>query len=442
MADTQNTGEQLLALAAHLAARRSAILKSWRDRVNADPELTSSDALPRAQFNDHIPDLLDAFEKRLRSWQRGESATAEVRRKEDSAGHGLQRWQQGYYLREVMLEWGHLQMCLAGELERYADTHAGLAPAVMSAAWRALAELCSQGVSESTTQYFQLQQAEAEGHVRDMQETLAEASELDRRRTELFRQAAHDLRGNVGVVTNVATGLTAFSLPEPKREEFLRLLHKSVSSLQSMLDGALDLARLEAGHELREIKPFDAAELLRELAENLQPLARERGLYLKTEGPPSLPVEGDALKIRRIAQNLLLNALKYTQAGGVVLAWGDSRDNDPRRWMLCVQDTGPGFHAGPGAPLADALQDATSEAREVEEKATHRAQGQAPAEPTQQASASAPDLRPVHQAHGEGIGLSIVKRLCELLNASMELDSAPHMGTTFRIVLPRHYAAA
>lgn len=442
MADTQNTGEPLYALAAHLAARRSAILKAWRERVHADPELTSSDVLPRAQFNDHIPDLLDAFENRLKSGPRGESARAEVRRKGDSAGHGLQRWQQGYNLREVTLEWGHLQMCLADEIESYAAAQSGLPAAALSPAWRALAELCGQGVSESTTQYFQLQQAEAEGHVRDLQETLAEASELDRRRTELFRQAAHDLRGNVGVVTNVTTGLTALAMPEEKREEFLRLLQKSVSSLQTMLDGALDLARLEAGHELREIKPIDAAALLRELAENLQSWARERGLYLRTEGPESLMVEGDAVKIRRVAQNLLLNALKYTHTGGVVLAWGDSRDNDPKRWMLCVQDTGPGIHAGPGAPLADALQGATSEAREVEQKATQRAQGQAPAEPAPRHAAGASDPRPVFQARGEGIGLSIVKRLCELLDAAMELDSAPEAGTTVRIVLPRHYGPA
>ncbi|MDB5807844.1 MAG: histidine kinase [Betaproteobacteria bacterium] len=442
MDQTQTPGEQMAALVSHLAARRAAILQAWRESVNADAELTSSDSLPRNQFNDHIPGLLDAFQKRLQAWPRLESAAAEEKRIEDSAGHGLQRWQQGYQLREVTREWGHLQMCLVRELEQYAEAHAGLAHAVMSAAWHALSELCSQGISESTTQYFQLQQAEAEGHVRDMQETLAEASELDRRRTELFRQAAHDLRGNVGVVTNVTSGLTQYTMPEATREEFLRLLQKSVSSLQSMLDGALDLARLQAGHELRDIKPFSVADMLDDLVANLQPWARDRGLYLRAEGPVSLMVEGDAVKIRRIAQNLLLNALKYTRAGGVTLAWGDSRNNDPKRWMLCVQDTGPGIHAGPGAPLADALQGATQEARHVEEKATRRAQGHAPAEPAPQANTTASDSRAVHQQRGEGIGLSIVKRLCELLDASMELDSAPEVGTTFRIVFPRHYEAA
>ena len=304
----------------------------------------------------------------------------------------MQRWQQGYRLREVTREWGHLHLCLVDELESYSTAHPDLEPGVMPTAWRALAELCSQGVSESTTQYFQLQKVEAAGHVRDMEQTLEEVQELERRRAELFRQAAHDLRGNVGVVKNVTTGLTQDAIPEAMRDEFLRLLQRSVSSLNSMLDEVMDLARLQAGHELRDVKPFDAAVLLRELFENLQPLAAERGLFLKADGPDTLTVEGDAVKIRRIAQNLLLNALKYTQEGGVTLGWGDSRNNDPKRWMLCVQDTGPGIHAGPGAPLVEALQEATTESRQVDENAAKGKEWPSSAEPVP-SLASPPDRR-------------------------------------------------
>jgi len=302
----------------------------------------------------------------------------------------------------------------------------------MPTAWRALATLFSQGVSESTTQYFHLQQIEAEGHVRDMQQTLEEVRALDRRRIELFRQAAHDLRGNVGVVKNVSTGLTQDGIPETMRAEFLQLLERSVSSLHSMLDEVMDLARLQAGHELREVKSFDVAALLQELLENSQPQAVNRGLFLKGDGVDSLPIDGDAIKVRRIAQNLLLNALKYTQTGGVTMGWGDSRDNDAKRWMLWVQDSGPGLHAGPGAPLAEALKDATAESQHVDED-TSRGK--------QESQEPSPDLRPVHQEQGEGIGLSIVKRLCDLLDASIELESEPGNGTTFRVMFPRYYDA-
>ena len=441
---TQKADEQLATLASHLSSRRVGILQAWRTSVDADLELTAPSSLPRTQFNDHIPELLNAFEKRLHVWPSSESTASEQQRTEEAASHGLQRWQQGYRLREVTREWGHLHLCLVDELESYSTAHPELEPGVMPVAWRALAELCSQGVSESTTQYFQLEKVEAAGHVRDMEQTLEEVRELERRRTELFRQAAHDLRGNVGVVKNVTTGLIHPALPETMRDEFLGLLERSVSSLNLMLDEVMDLARLQAGYELRNVERFDAAVLLNELFEHLQPLATDRGLFLKADGPDTLSIEGDSVKIRRIAQNLLLNALKYTSDGGVTLSWGDSRNNDPKRWMLCVQDTGPGIHAGPGAPLVEALQGATVESRHVDEK---RSKGQQ-ASPTSDQTVSVaahlnlPGPRPVHQARGEGIGLSIVKRLCELLDASIEVESLPQVGTTFRVVLPRHYNAA
>lgn len=439
MSRAQNIEEQLSALRSHLNERRSAILKAWRNAVYGDVELTTASSLPRTQFYDHIPDMLDGFARKL--YVGAEPTSSKEEQKEDAAAHGLQRWQQGYHLREVTREWGRLQMCLVDELESFVFAHPDLQPAVMCIAWRALAELCSEGVRESTAQYFHLQQLEAIGHVRDLEHALDQVRELERQRAELWQQAAHDLRGNLGVVANATAGLSRGDIPEPTRSSFLRLLQKNMSSLHSMLDDVTSLARLQAGQEQLHVKQFDAASLLMELCENLQPLAGEQGLFLKTEGPTALQVEGDAVKTRRIAQNLLINALKYTQRGGVTVSWGDSRKNDAERWMLCVQDTGPGFHAGPGAPLAAALEEATEEARHVEARARKGTERQEAAEPELLAS-SLPDRRPVHQEQGEGIGLSIVKRLCELLDASVELESRPNEGTLCRVVLPRRYSTA
>jgi len=194
-----------------------------------------------------------------------------------------------------------------------------------------------------------------------------------------------------------------------------------------------NLARLQAGREQRQVEPFDAAVVLRELCERMQPIAEEQNLFLESEGPAELFVHGDPVKTQRIAQNLLLNALKYTSRGGVAVGWGDSRANDANRWMLRIQDTGPGFHAGPGAPMAQALEQATEEARHVE----RAARGGAP--DSAESLSHTPDSRPVHQERGEGIGLSIVKRLCELLDATMEMESERGEGTIIRIAFPRRY---
>lgn len=409
---------QRAALGTYFRARIPALLEAWRAAVAADPKLTTSDSLPRAQLVDHLPRWLVTFASALAAAP-GEAAAgrAEVQESKNAEAHGSQRWQQGYDLQEVTREWGALHRCLVLELERYATATPEVAPQVLSDARSVLALYLSEATSESAATYFRLERLEAAGSVRDLEEALGEVRELEQRRAELWQQAAHDLRGNLGIVSNVAHGLTFDGLPAERRQDFLGLLRNNVLALNRLLDDVTDLARLQAGQEQRRVAAFDAAQMLHRLCEDVRPMADARQLFLELNGPESLAVEGDAVKIRRIAQNLLLNALKYTLTGGVTVSWGDTPARDDGRWYLCVEDTGPGFHAGPGAPRVGALAATPGE--------------QLPDE----------DSRPVHQSQGEGLGLAIVKRLCELLGASVELESSIGHGTTIRVLLPRHYAA-
>jgi len=428
---------QLRALADHLEEQRNSILSRWRTATVNVPELTIASSLTRLQFYDHIPGVLDAYAHKLRAWPHEESAQARKEEKKQVKDHGLQRWQQGYQLRELTREWGHLQMCMMTELEDYAQAHPGVESQVMSTARQEWARLCWDGISESTTQYWRLHQAEATGHVRELEEVLTTLNELEQARAGAWREAAHDLQGSLSVVRNATSVLDRENIPESTRMEFSDLLQRGVSSLQEMLNDLMRLARLDAGLEQRHIAPFDAGALLADICQATLPLAQQRGLSLKMEGPDSLMVEGDAAKIQRILQNLLLNALKYTQYGGVRVIWGMGTDRNSKGWMFCVQDTGPGLDVGPGAPLARQIHKATMSAHAVN--------------PVQQKDnvtsdvANAPTLPaqsqtlPKSQLPGEGVGLSIVKRLCELLDASLELETSPGEGTTFRVILPCRY---
>ncbi len=144
------------------------------------------------------------------------------------------------------------------------------------------------------------------------------------------------------------------------------------------------------------------------------------------------------MKARRIAQNLVLNALKFTEHGGVKVTWEESGAGETENWILCVQDTGPGFPNQSAEPLAHALGQATQESHAVEERAVDDGDASAQSEPAP-TLASQPDRKPMHPASGEGIGLSIVKRLCELLDASLELETEAGRGSTFRVIFPRLY---
>ncbi len=430
--------QQLGALSDHLLGRRDVILQAWRDAGNADAEHSIASSLSRAQFNDHIPAVLDCLASTIEAWPDAQDAAADRNEHAKVCEHGLQRWQQGYQLRELIREWGHLQITVADELERYEAAHDELERSVMPTARRAWTELCTHGVTESAMQYWQRHQSEAAGHAADLERAMDALQTLERSRAEAWRRAAHDLRGSVTVVrgaTTLLSGEGGDGLPEPIRVEVADMLSKSVASLHDMLNDLLSLARLEAGHELREISEFDAAELLRDFCTASQAAATDRGLYLKMSGPDELIVEGDKSKVLRIVQNLLLNALKYTPVGGVSVTWGFDTGRDTNRWTFSVQDTGPGIDENQAAPFAHELHDATKAAADARNASTDRRKDMPSATTL---GSQSPALTDVQQP-GEGVGLSIVKRLCELLDAGLELATSPGQGTTFRVILPKKY---
>ena len=428
--------EQLSALAAHLLGRRDAILDAWRAYGDVLPGRNISASLSRAQFNDHIPAVLDSLSQSLHSWPEEPSTVAAAREADKVADHGVQCWQQGYSLAEVLREWGYLQMCVAAELERYATEHPALESTVMPNARRIWAELCADGVTASATQYARLQQSESAGHVNALERALAALHTIEQSRAEAWRTAAHDLRGSVTVVKGAAMLNANGALPEVERAEVAEMLSKGVLSLSDLLNDLLSLARLEAGHEHRTLTTFDAAVLLRDFCTASHAAATDRGLFLKMDGPRTLPVEGDKPKVLRILQNLLLNAVKYTERGGISVSWGLDTTRDTERWTLSVQDTGPGLDAMPFMDVAQDLHAATDLSDEAREASTDRPLDmQAATTATSATEAASPAA-----AHGEGVGLSIVKRLCELLEGSLELATKPGQGSTFRVVLPRSYA--
>jgi signal transduction histidine kinase len=434
MSDAAAMRSAFQSLAAYLSQRREHILSAWHQALDADMQVTAHSNLSRAQFNDHIPAVLEGFERRLGAAGADDEEQVRARENANAAEHGLLRWQQGYDQRETMREWGHLQLCLLREMEQYAAAQPQVDPQVMAMARRALACLCSDGLIESAARYQRLQQAEATARLRDLEHAFNELQLLERERAEGWRQAAHDLRGSVGIISNASAVLNR-DLPEPQRAQFSRILQRGVSSLHTLLSDLIDVARLEAGHERRRISEFDAAHTLRTLCETMRNAAGERSLFLLAQGPDSLLVAGDQAKVIRIAQNLLLNAFKATQQGGVRVLW-EVRE---QQWMMCVQDTGPGFTRGSGAALEQALKLATEESHAVDARAA--AAGDAPAAPAPAATLpSQSGHASLRTLAGEGIGLSIVKRLCELLDATLELETSAGEGTTFRVSFPRAYA--
>jgi signal transduction histidine kinase len=431
--------DRLSAFGKRLAERRAAILADWAAKVDADPKLLTGASLPLAQLHDHLTALLEDFEARLCVVGATASQAAEEVQSGDAAAHGLHRWQQGFDLAEVVRELGRLNETVVAEIDRCA-AEPGLEGHDLSTEVHSLwAALYSVATSSSVEQFFALQQIEAAGHVQDLEHALDSLQTLESQRASLWQQAAHDLRGNLSVVSLVTAGLASPAGMADKRDRFLASLERNVRALHHLLEDVTSLARLQGGQEVRIVAPLDVARLMHDLGAAMESLAQERGLFLKVDGPDVFSVDGDATKIRRIVSNLLLNALRYTIRGGVTLRWGRDPQPDAPRWFVEVEDSGPGFQLGPTTPLAGAISIASGQASDIAQaeldgEVIHVPQADAPA-------VSAPSDSTGRRTGGEGLGLSIVKRLCTLLDATISIDSQPHRGTRFTILLPLRYEA-
>jgi signal transduction histidine kinase len=424
-----HTAEPFLpTIAAALLARTERVLQRWQALADEDAELTTASNLSRSQFRDHIPLFLEAFSRRISALSQDSRVEPQLLR--EAASHGVVRWQQGYRPRELMREWRHLHVVLVEELEDVFEALSISDPTVITHARRQLAATLSDGVCESATHFASLQQAEAEARLRDLEQAHAELRRLQQLNGDRLHQATHDLRGGLGAV-DAASRILQADAPDSARDHALRAVQRGVTSMQELLDELIELARLEAGRESARIAPFDAADLLRGLAFAMSPLAEARGLVLIAGGADSLMVEGDAAKVRRVVQNLVHNALRYTREGRVTLSWSWLADDKARRWTVTVHDTGPGFAIGNAAPITRAIEEATVEAQSV-----------APSANVEHSDLDAVSATVRHAADvppGEGIGLAIVKRLCELLDAQIELRTEMGVGSEFRITFPSAY---
>jgi two-component system CheB/CheR fusion protein len=245
-------------------------------------------------------------------------------------------------------------------------------------------------------------------------DSLSVMKEYIQHRGSFLRSTFHDLRGSFGIVVSAA-GLLNMIETDEERGKVLDMIHRNLGQVAQMMNQLLDYARLESGEEQLQVVVFDPSAVLKELCESSLQIAKAKGLTLKFEGSDIGALEGDPVKIRRIVQNLILNAVKYTSEGQVTVNWQlmQMAPGSSPLWEITVSDTGPG--------LPDRL---LAKLSTMEDKQAQF--GQDPAQPNT-------------DGHGEGIGLFIVKRLCELLQAQLNVDSIQGSGTQFRIVFPSSY---
>ncbi len=231
----------------------------------------------------------------------------------------------------------------------------------------------------------------------------ADAEAANRAKSAFLAHMTHELRTPLtGILGGARVALQDPATDEKNRHRYA-LIADSGEHLLRLIDEALDHSRIEAGRTELHARPFDLAEFLHAVSGRFGPQAAEMRLRFRCEADPALPqfVHGDALRLRQILDNLLSNALKFTDHGVVALA---VRRGSGAGVGFEVSDTGIGIPA-------DAL---TTIFR-----------------PFQQVPAPGRPGKP-----GVGLGLSISARLVGLLGGELRVESTPARGSRFFFDLP------
>lgn len=409
-------------LAQYLASQRDTIIQCWRRLALEDKSLRSANSLSFRQFLDHIPSVLDDLASILTEDSSGMESNNEV--KKDLAKHGFHRWQQGYKLSEVSRDWAHLHLAVLETVESYLAQ--GGDPAAARKIYRRLAELMHHGSLESTVQYEKLEELEAAAHLEEMKRNMLLASKNESADAVDFSHIVHDLKHEVSLIAG-ATELFNTDLDEKSKERTLHYFKHGVSSLEAMVGDLMVLAQLSSGKQELSFSEIDADRFLFGIIGKCEPMAKSMGLYLDHENEKLPPVETDTSKLTRVVQNLLINALKYTKTGGITVSWGNSAID--KHWFITVKDTGPGLSGPATAQFSEQLIPADEKEGGASEEAPQE---------TPESSRAEPSDKTIR--FREGLGLSIVKRLCELLDATLELDPDYNQGTKLTVHLPYRYS--
>lgn len=418
-------------VAEYLFSRREAILNNWRVACENDKALTCVFALTRQEFNNLMPVILDILEQRLLGQPEREDLS------NAAAGHGLHRWHKAMELVETMRELNHLSAVLYRELEDYQELFPETDKSLILIVYREITAVLQETFTGSVQKYDELQRLYATGRLNALKSTVESMNDLARERGDILRKSSHDLRGSLGVASSAAHLLQLDDLSESDRNKYLQMLTRNLGNVQTMLNELLDLSRLESGQEQLQITDVDASNILNRLVSGAQGMAQTRNIILKADGPASLNVQTDRIKLERIAQNLLINALSYSSLGperkGMVsVSWAFQGNN---QWVMSIQDSGPGLRGPASNVLFDQLKP-TVEPTSVLGRHLTEPDDVQPVNIPEIPASSELETSSESTPRGEGIGLQIVKHLCNMLHATLEVESEPGRGTLFRVRMP------
>lgn len=247
--------------------------------------------------------------------------------------------------------------------------------------------------------------SELEAKVRQRTQALAEAKDEAIKHSDIksafISNISHELRTPLNGVIGTLNILKRQTLPDNARK-LVDMMELSASNLRLLINDILDLSKIESGKLDLNIQKIKPQLLIESLVESCSVRAFDKGLdvYLDTSGLACYEVKTDPLRLTQIINNLISNAIKFTEQGFIkVTASSEQVSNTEHTLKITVQDTGIGIELNTQRHLFDAFQ---------------------------QANSSIAD-----NYGGTGLGLSICKQLCNIMNGDIAVNSAINEGSAF-----------
>ena len=236
----------------------------------------------------------------------------------------------------------------------------------------------------------------------------------DLAKSEFLAKMSHELRTPLNAIHGMCELMTLEPLPEPQASR-ARLASDAVAMLTRIIDDLLDLSKIEAGRMTLEPIPTNCRRLLLDAAALFAEEATGKGLKFEVDLSDSVPpaLHVDPLRLRQVVMNLLSNAVKFTEKGSIVLkAWAEPDAEGGVLFHVSVQDTGIGITRETQPLLFQSFVQA--------------------------------DTSTTRRYGGTGLGLAISRRLVELMDGRIGVESAPGAGSRFwlQVRLPVDFAAS